>query len=177
MARQSSERGDTLIEVLLALIILSIAGVALLAGFATAISSSGEHRNLASLDSSDRTAANMAIADIQQQAGQSNDPFACPDLFTPTFSNVTGDFQVTVTSVGYWNGSTFQSGCIAGAAQQYTLTIASTSSSSSFSTVETTVITDPGAPLPPNGSQHSVPARVGATADQWYGLRTGVPSA
>ena len=49
----------------------------------------------------------MAIADIQQQAGQSNDPFACPDLFTPTFSNVTGDFQVTVTSVGYWNGSTF----------------------------------------------------------------------
>ena len=152
MARQSSERGDTLIEVLLALIILSIAGVALLAGFATAISSSGEHRNLASLDSSDRTAANMAIADIQQQAGQSNDPFACPDLFTPTFSNVTGDFQVTVTSVGYWNGSTFQSGCIAGAAQQYTLTIASTSSSSSFSTVETTVITDPGAPLPPNGS-------------------------
>jgi hypothetical protein len=152
MARQSSERGDTLVEVLLALIILSIAGVALLAGFATAISSSGEHRNLASLDSSDRMAANMAIADIQQQAGQSNDPFACPDLFTPSFSNVTGDFQVTVTSVGYWNGSTFQSGCIAGAAQQYTLTITSTSSASSFSTVETTVITDPGAPLPPNGS-------------------------
>ena len=151
MARQSSERGDTLVEVLLALIILSVAGVALLAGFATAISSSAEHRNLASQDSSERTAANAAIADIQQQAGQSNDPFSCPngqpDSFTPSFSNLTGHFQVTITSVNYWNGSGWQSGCIAGAAQQYTLTISNTSAG--WSTTETTVISDPGAPASP----------------------------
>ena len=151
MARQFSERGDTLVEVLLALIILSVAGVALLAGFATAISSSAEHRNLASQDSSERTAANAAIADIQQQAGQSNDPFSCPngqpDGFTPSFSNLTGHFQVTITSVNYWNGSGWQSGCVAGAAQQYTLTISN--ASAGWSTTETTVISDPGAPASP----------------------------
>ena len=155
LRRQSSERGDTLIEVLIALAVLGMAGLALLAGFATAITASGEHRNLASLDSSDRIAANTAIADIQQEAqkfaNQSNDPFSCPDTFTPTFSNLTGHFQVTVTSVGYWNGSVFQSPCVSHAAQQYTLTVSSVSSSSSFSTQETTVISDPGAPLPPNG--------------------------
>ncbi|HXN63048.1 MAG TPA: type II secretion system protein, partial [Acidimicrobiales bacterium] len=136
MARQSSERGDTLVEVLLALIILGVAGVALLAGFATAISSSAEHRNLASLDSSERVATNAAIADVQQQAGQSNDPFSCPDNFTPSFSNLTGHFQVTVNSVNYWNGSGWQSGCVAGAAQQYTLTISN--ASAGWSTTETT---------------------------------------
>ena len=72
------EQGDTLVEVLLALVILGIASVALLAGFATSIGASAEHRNLASLDSSTRLAANTAIADIQQQApateGSADDP-------------------------------------------------------------------------------------------------------
>ena len=93
----------------------------------------------------------MAIADIQQQAGQSNDPFSCPngqpDGFTPSFSNLTGHFQVTITSVSYWNGSGWQSGCVAGAAQQYTLTISN--ASAGWSTTETTVISDPGAPASP----------------------------
>ena len=62
-----TEQGDTLIEVLLALIILGIASVALLAGFATSIGASAEHRNLASLDSSTRLAANTAIADIPRR--------------------------------------------------------------------------------------------------------------
>ena len=154
--RGYSEEGDTLVEVLLALIVLSIAGLALLVGFATAITASSEHRNLASEDSSDRVAANTALADIQQEAqqfaNQANDPFSCPDTFTPTFSNLTGHFQVTVPAPNYWNATTsqWQSGCIAHAAQQYTLTIASTSGS--FQTVETTVVSDPGAPLPPNGN-------------------------
>lgn len=71
MTSQSSERGDTLVEVLIALAVLGLAGLALLAGFATAISASGEHRILASLDSSARIAANTAIADIQQEAQRS----------------------------------------------------------------------------------------------------------
>jgi len=153
LAERSSERGDTLVEVLLALLVLSVAGLALLVGFATAITSSAEHRQLASLDSSDRIASNTAIADVQQEAqefaNQTNDPFSCPDTFTPTFSNLTGQFQVVVTSVVYWNVNAsppgWQSGCIAHAAQQYTLTI--TSASSNFTTTETTVISDPGAPL------------------------------
>ena len=151
----SFERGDTLVEVLLALAVLGIAGLALLTAFATSITASADHRNLASLDSSERIAANRAIADIQQEAqqyaDQASDPFSCPDTFTPTFSNVTGLFQVTYT-MGWWNGSSFQTGtsnCISDAPQQYTLTVSS-SSNSSFSSQVTTVITDPGAPSCPN---------------------------
>ena len=152
--RQSSERGDTLVEVLLALVVLSIAGLALIGGFATAITLSAQHRHLASLDSSDRIATNTAIADVEQEAqtyaNQPNDPFTCPDPFTPTFPNLTGQFQVTAPSPLYWNGTSWQSGCIAHAAQQYTLTISSVSNN--FTTVETTVISDPAAPLPNNGN-------------------------
>ena len=79
-----SEEGDTLIEVLLSIVVLGIAAVALLTGFATAITASGEHRNLASLDSSTRIAANEAIADVQQQAqNPANNPFVCYQLASP----------------------------------------------------------------------------------------------
>ena len=48
-----SESGDTLIEVLLAIVILGIAEqLALLVGFATALTSSRKHRQLATLDAS-----------------------------------------------------------------------------------------------------------------------------
>ena len=158
----ASERGDTLVEVLLALAVLSIAGLALMTGFATSITASAQHRNYASLDASTRLAANSAIADIQQQAQANantvNDPFTCPEAFTPTFTNLTGPYQVTYT-MAWWNGSGFQTGssnCIADAPQQYTLNIASTKAS--YSTSVTTVITDPGAPLPPNGA--GVPAQL-----------------
>ena len=92
---RSSERGDTLVEVLLAMVILGIAGVALLAGFATSIAASAEHRNLASLDSSTRIAANEAIADVQQQAQATRvsrtTRSRAPALRSrPSFSNLTG---------------------------------------------------------------------------------------
>jgi hypothetical protein len=148
----SSERGDTLLEVLIAITILGITGIALLAGFATAITSSGEHRNLASLDSSTRIAANEAIATVQQQAGNaSNNPFVCPSPFTPSFpSTLTDSFTVSAT-VAYWDGTQFSSGCVPYAPQQYTLTVSSTVGGQAYSTVVTTVIYDPSAPPSPNG--------------------------
>src|SRR5580704_5144831 len=61
-----SESGDTLIEVLLAVVILGIASVAILLAFATSISGSAEHRNLTTMDTVLRTAAEEAISQIQQ---------------------------------------------------------------------------------------------------------------
>ena len=73
-------------------------GFALLTAFATSITASSVHRNFASLDASARTAIDTAIADIQQQAGSAtNNPFTCPNNFTPTFPSLTGTFQVTYT--------------------------------------------------------------------------------
>jgi hypothetical protein len=148
----SSERGDTLVEVLLALMVLGIAGFALLTAFATSITTASVHRNLASLDASDRTAVNAAIADIQQEAGSAtNNPFACPDTFTPTFPSLTGSYQVSYTML-WWTGSGWSSTCKAGVPQQYTLTVSSNSAPNQTSPPVTTVITDPAAPAAPNGA-------------------------
>lgn len=148
----SSERGDTLVEVLLALMVLGIAGFALLTAFATSITTASIHRNLASLDASDRTAVNAAIADIQQEAGSTtNNPFACPDTFVPTFPSLTGSYQVTYTML-WWTGSGWSSTCTAGVPQQYTLTVSSNSTPSQPSPPVTTVITDPAPPAAPNGA-------------------------
>ena len=152
-----SEDGDTLVEVLLAIVVLGVAGLALLTAFATSITASSEHRNIASLDSSTRLAANVAIADVQQQSvananSATNNPFRCTTSTWagPNFSNVTG-FNVTAT-VGYWNGATWVSTCPKDyVPQQYTLTISPSTGSSHYSTSVTTVIFDPSSPPAPNG--------------------------
>ncbi len=164
-ARTSSEQGDTLVEVLCALVVVAIAGVALLAGFATSITASAQHRHLASLDSSMRFATNTAIADVQQGVQQfssgAKDPFSCPSTFTPQFPSLAGSFQVTYT-VGWWNGTNFQgpsptyqgpNTCIPGAPQEYTLTVTSTSPNVNLPpTTVTTVISSPAAPASPTGA-------------------------
>ena len=74
-----SEDGDTLIEVLLAIVILGLASVALLMAFGTSISASAEHRSLTTFDTVLRTASEEAISQIQNQ--QPNSLFGtCPAL-------------------------------------------------------------------------------------------------
>ena len=62
-----SDAGDTLVEVLLALIVLGLASVALLIAFSTSISASAEHRALATDDTVLATATQVTIANIQSQ--------------------------------------------------------------------------------------------------------------
>src|ERR1035438_2679235 len=69
-----SEAGDTLIEVLLALIVLGLASVALLIAFSTSISASATHRILATDDTVLATATQVTIANIQSQPSL----FSCP---------------------------------------------------------------------------------------------------
>ena len=149
-----TEDGDTLVEVLLAIVVLGIAAVALLTAFATAISASSEHRNLAALDSSTRLAANVAIADVQQQAVKATpNPFVCSPppaqpWSGPDFSNLTG--YTVSAAVTYWNGTSFGATCSNYAPQQYNLTITSTGSKP-YSTDVSTVVYDPNSPPAPNG--------------------------
>ena len=87
----SDERGDTLIEVLLALVILGIAGVALLTAFATAITASSEHRHLATLDASVRAASDQVIAQVQQAGNNAFGPSNCTNnpqgtSYSPTWT-------------------------------------------------------------------------------------------
>ena len=111
-----SEAGDTLVEVLLAIVILGLASVAILLAFGTSISGSAEHRNLATADTVLRTAAEKTTSLIQQQS--STQWGNCPN---PAVPNPYSNLESTVTAalpagwsvkinptgypVGYWNSS------------------------------------------------------------------------
>ncbi|HVA10504.1 MAG TPA: type II secretion system protein, partial [Acidimicrobiales bacterium] len=151
------ERGDTLIEVLLAIVILGIAGVALLTAFATAITASSQHRQIASLDASVRAASDQVIAQVQQAGNNAFGPANCTNnplgtSYKPTW-NLTGTFTVTSYVVTYWNGSSFVppaslTNCKGYEPQLWTITIGSGSTSTTVSTV----IYDPQAPPVIGGS-------------------------
>ena len=101
---EGHERGDTLVEVLLALVVLGLAGMALLLGFATSITSSAEHRHLATLDASVRAASDEVIAQVQDATDNAFGPTACSSPYHPTWT-LSGSVHVTSYSVWYWNGT------------------------------------------------------------------------
>lgn len=61
------ERGDTLIEVLIALVIIGLTATAVLGSFATTIAGSAEHREYANIDTALRSFASAATYQLQQQ--------------------------------------------------------------------------------------------------------------
>ncbi|MGA2293841.1 MAG: hypothetical protein ABSG24_01315, partial [Acidimicrobiales bacterium] len=65
-----SEKGDTLIEVLLAVVVLGLASVALIIAFGTSISASADHRNLTTVRTLLASASQQAIGEMQQSAQQ-----------------------------------------------------------------------------------------------------------
>ena len=144
-----SEAGDTLVEVLLAIVVLGLTSVALLAGFATMISSSAEYRSLATIDTVLRSASQQAISQVGQQPGAL---FASCESAGPSgpgqvnFSLPAG-FTAVVSSVQYWNASatppafsqpstwlgTSFSPCIPNAPALLTITVTAASSGASSS--------------------------------------------
>ena len=64
---RNSDRGDTLLEVLLALLVISLTSVALMSGYATTIAGSSTHQSLAGLDVALRDAAEQVTYQIQSQ--------------------------------------------------------------------------------------------------------------
>ena len=148
-----SEAGDTLIEVLMAMTILAITAVALMTAFATAISSSSEHRQLVTEDAAVRAATSEAIADVQASTSNLFGPSSCPipASFTPTWT-LSGSFTVSKHSVAYWNGSQFEPTCTNGYyPQQWTMTV----SSGTYHATTSTVITDPSVPQVSGGTTPS----------------------
>jgi hypothetical protein len=102
-----TEAGDTLVEVLLAIVILGLTSVAILVAFATSISGSAEHRSVATMDTVLRTAAEETITAIQQQ---SNAQFGlCPaNRYQTLAANITlpTGWTMQMVSVQYWDTTT-----------------------------------------------------------------------
>jgi type II secretory pathway pseudopilin PulG len=116
-----SESGDTLIEVLLAIIILGLASVAIMMAFATSISGSAEHRSLASFDTVLRSASEQAISQLEQQT--TSEFGTCPGTYSVNFSLGAPGYSAVITQIQYWNGSSFGSTCIINAPQLITITV------------------------------------------------------
>jgi prepilin-type N-terminal cleavage/methylation domain-containing protein len=110
-ASAAAERGETLIEVLVAIAILGIAGAAIMGGFASSIVLSAVHRKLATTASDSSNFAellNEAIDDkvIPYTACASAAAYSSPPGFSPGPHNTPA-----VTAVDYWNGTSFVGSC------------------------------------------------------------------
>jgi len=99
-SRGRGEDGDTLIEILVAVVLLGVAFVILLEGLATAIVASGYQQNETVADSLARGAAEMLSSQkyIQCAGTQSNGTYSVPS--EPAM------FSINV-SITYWDGTTF----------------------------------------------------------------------
>ncbi len=134
--RRRSEAGDTLIEVLLALVVLGLASVALLIAFSTSIAASAEHRKLATYDSVLTVASQSATAAIQSLPSL----FDCtlstyPTITLPSaYSGYTVQYAAT-NPVLYWDSATNKydlTSCVAGVPRLITINIVGTSYYNSF---------------------------------------------
>ena len=109
--RLSLERGDSLVEVLITLIVVSLCGLALLTAFTATISGSAQHRSLASNDVVLRAATEAAFSQIQQQSSPTYLP--CATSYLPTNASNWGaptspSYTAAITSILYWSTSTNQ---------------------------------------------------------------------
>lgn len=107
------EAGDTLIEVLIALLVIGLTSTALLGAFATSISASAEHRRLATIDTVLQSFAETATYQIQLQPGSLFAPCSTTYSLSPSFVAPAG-YTVTITSVSYWSDTQFTSTCVGG---------------------------------------------------------------
>ena len=120
--RSRDEAGDTLIELLIALVVIGLTGVALLSGFATSISASSEYGSLSRLDTVLKSFVETATYQLtlQPQPPAVNPQFtACASVATytapatlpspnppPTPLTMTqGAYSATITGIEYWTSS------------------------------------------------------------------------
>lgn len=104
------DRGDTLIEVVIAIAIIGITVSALLAALITALTSSGVHRSLTNLDTTLRSNAEEAkyLIELQPSAWfQDGAPVTSTTYngHTIPFSTPSG-YAIVISGIEYWNSST-----------------------------------------------------------------------
>lgn len=136
------DRGDTLLEVLIALLIIGLTAAALLTAFSTAIISSRVHRDIATNDQVLRSVTESAFSQIQQDANPSYiscgtttdyqryfDPAGALASTSPlSLTTLYATYTITVDSVQYWDSSSnsFSTSCTPGSTSPQLITITMT---------------------------------------------------
>jgi Tfp pilus assembly protein PilV len=98
------DRGDTLIELVVAVTIMSVAVVAIVGGIGTSILMSGIHRQQATAGTVLRNYAEQ----IEKRVAATPTAYtaSCSPTYASDFVPPTG-FTATITRARFWNGSTF----------------------------------------------------------------------
>jgi type II secretory pathway pseudopilin PulG len=169
------EAGDTLIEVLIALLVIGVTTAALLGAFATSISASAEHRNLATIDTLLKSFAETATYQIQLQP---NPLFAsCAGSYDITVAfTVPAGYAVATSSVAYWNNATFVPGCATGSTAPQQITAFATGPNGSSDTLAFVVMDPAFAQAAPTITTASTDTAPSGTAFTFAVLASGAPS-
>lgn len=114
------DAGLTLIEVLVATLIVAIAGAAVVGGLGTVARSSAQHRTLANEETTIRDVAELLV----KPPNTSTDPYTnCTSTTTPSYTDPVStpptNLTVAIAVTGYWNGMsgttpTFSGSCPSG---------------------------------------------------------------
>lgn len=120
--RAGSDRGETLVEVLVTVVILGLAGVAVMAGLATSVEASDIHRQATTSGS---YVKNYAEA-IQSYVQGHQSAFNCsPDYSAATVGFVASGYMPTFTWIAV-DGTGAATTCTSNTAQMVTLKVVST---------------------------------------------------
>lgn len=105
----SDDRGDTLVEVLIALAIVAIAGTALIGTLLTSITASSEHRSLTGDEAALKSYAATAQQAIQRQAS----PLftGCATTYAVPPPTLATGYTVTISTIQHWDGTAFTTAC------------------------------------------------------------------
>jgi Putative Ig domain len=136
--------GETLIEVLITLIVLSLCGVALIAGFGTVTIASSSYRSVATINNVIANASQDVIAQVQQKSSAVfSNQCPTPSIYNAaiTFSGTTG-YSVSVTAVKFWNGSSFDSSCTAPSTAAQLISIGASPTGSAAAPTTFSVVAD-----------------------------------
>jgi prepilin-type N-terminal cleavage/methylation domain-containing protein len=114
-----SSRGETLVELLVAMSILGVAVVALVSGIGTSVLVSDVHRKEATAGAVVRTYGEAIQAAVDASATGYDTTCAGVSAYqSPAGFVAPSGFTAKVTAISYWNGSAFVSTCSAGVAVQ-----------------------------------------------------------
>jgi Tfp pilus assembly protein PilV len=121
--RVEGERGETLLELIIAIAILGVGVIAIVSGISVSIMATDTHRKQAIAGTTARSYAEF----LENAAAQAGGYIDCAGVGTyPPYAPPTS-FTASVTAVKYWNGSTFSAAnpCANVGVQQLTIEVAS----------------------------------------------------
>ena len=121
-----SDRGDTLVELLLAMVLMAIVSVSLLSAFGTSFTDSAEVKVLNTLNTTLDQYAQIATTQIQLQANTAFVPCATVKTYSVTAPAPPAGYTVGIAAISYFNGSTFTDACPSGIVHTQLITITAT---------------------------------------------------